>query len=80
MDEQGKGGLGMYLEAGYVAMRRELRAANGLRTLLSLLYARSSTASLPGPVLQRMRALTTAVLWGLSRDAHIRHILAKLKA
>jgi hypothetical protein len=68
--------LGDALEAGYAAARQAVRAANGIRVLLSLLQSRQHFAAAAA---DRTRALTVAALLGLARDAHIRHILNRLQ-
>jgi hypothetical protein len=68
--------LGDALEAGYAAARQAVRAANGIRVLLSLLQSRQHFAAAAA---DRTRALTVAALLGLARDAPIRHILNRLQ-
>jgi hypothetical protein len=69
--------LGDALESGYAAARQAVRAANGIRVLLSLLQSRQHFAAAAA---DRARALTVAALLGLARDAPIRHILNRLQA
>ncbi|XP_024402964.1 DDB1- and CUL4-associated factor homolog 1 isoform X1 [Physcomitrium patens] len=72
----GGSGLAAYMEQGYRYAREAVRANNGIKVLLHLLYPRTV---LPPPALDCIRALSCRVLLGLARDDTIAHILTKLQ-
>ncbi|KAG2449728.1 hypothetical protein HYH02_005255 [Chlamydomonas schloesseri] len=73
--------LGSALEAGYVAARQAVRAANGIRSLMQLLQPRHGVgpAALPAAALERIRSLACRCLVGLAGDPAIRQILTRLQ-
>lgn len=73
----GGSGLAAYMEQGYRYAREAVRANNGIKVLLHLLYPRQL---FPPGSLDCIRALACRVLLGLARDNAIAHILTKLQA
>ena len=73
--------LGSALEAGYVAARQAVRAANGIRSLMQLLQPKHAVgpAALPAAALERIRCLACRCLVGLAGDPAIRQILTRLQ-
>ncbi|MCO5576210.1 hypothetical protein L7F22_030018 [Adiantum nelumboides] len=69
-------GLAAYIEQAYRQARDAVRANNGIKILLHLLYPRPV---LPPSSLDCIRALACRVLLGLARDDAIAHILTKLQ-
>ncbi|KAI5071334.1 hypothetical protein GOP47_0013585 [Adiantum capillus-veneris] len=69
-------GIAAYIEQGYRQARDAVRANNGIKVLLHLLYSRPV---LPPSSLDCIRALACRVLLGLARDDAIAHILTKLQ-
>ncbi|CAM6107327.1 unnamed protein product [Calypogeia fissa] len=72
----GGSGLAAYMEQGYRYAREAVRANNGIKVLLHLLYPRQL---FPPGSLDCIRALACRVLLGLARDNAIAHILTKLQ-
>ncbi|KAL2611569.1 hypothetical protein R1flu_023261 [Riccia fluitans] len=72
----GGSGLAAYMEQGYRYAREAVRANNGIKVLLHLLYPRQL---FPPGALDCIRALSCRVLLGLARDNAIAHILTKLQ-
>ncbi|KAJ7515195.1 hypothetical protein O6H91_22G005000 [Diphasiastrum complanatum] len=72
----GGSGLAAYMEQGYRYAREAVRANNGIKVLLHLLYPRTV---LPPAALDCIRALACRVLLGLARDDAIAQILTKLQ-
>lgn len=72
----GGSGLAAFIEQGYRQARDVVRANNGIKVLLHLLYPRTV---LPPTSLDCIRALACRVLLGLARDDAIAHILTKLQ-
>ncbi|KAH7439850.1 hypothetical protein KP509_04G079100 [Ceratopteris richardii] len=69
-------GIAAHIEQGYRQARDAVRANNGIKVLLHLLYPRPI---LPPTSLVCIRALACRVLLGLARDDAIAHILTKLQ-
>eukprot|EP00250_Pteridium_aquilinum_P016433 c23101_g1_i2 orf=1-3936(-) len=72
----GGSGIAAYIEQGFRQARDAVRANNGIKVLLHLLYPR--TVLRPSS-LDCIRALACRVLLGLARDDAIAHILTKLQ-
>lgn len=72
----GGSGIAAYIEQGFRQARDAVRANNGIKVLLHLLYPRTL---IPPTALDCIRALACRVLLGLARDDAIAHILTKLQ-